>query len=52
MDEFVNAAQKSTLTSPELKSRPMLCQSCPPGVRTGGYSETAELSCDATTNDQ
>src|SRR5215467_10440994 len=50
--ELSSAVQKLTLTSPELNSREMLCQSSPPGVRTGGYDETAELSCDATTNDQ
>ena len=36
MVEFMSAFQKSTLTSPELKTRLMLCQSSPPGVRTGG----------------
>ena len=36
MNEFTSAAQKSTFTSPELKSRPMLCQSWFPGVSTGG----------------
>ncbi len=33
---FSSAVQKSTLTSPELKTRLMLCQSSGPGVRTGG----------------
>ena len=34
--ELISAFQKSTLTSPESKSRVMLCQSCVPGVSTGG----------------
>src|SRR5919204_2662388 len=50
--ELISAVQKSTLTSPELKRRPMLCHSCDPGVSTGGYAATAVLSCDATTSDQ
>ena len=52
MAELISAVQKLTLTSPELNSRVMLGQSSPPGVSTGGYDETAELSCDATTKDQ
>ena len=31
MNELTSAAQKSTFTSPELKSRPMLWKSCVPG---------------------
>src|SRR5919201_1599445 len=50
--DLINAVHKLTLTSPELNSRLMLCQSSCPGVSTGGYAETAELSCDATTSDQ
>ena len=50
--ELISARQKSTFTSPELKSRPRLWKSSCPGVSTGGYAETAELSCDATTSDQ
>src|SRR5690349_5384641 len=50
--EFASADQKLTLTSPELKSRVMLCQSSCPGVSTGGYAPTVELSCEATTSDQ
>ena len=33
---FSSAVQKLTLTSPELKTRVMLCQSSWPGVSTGG----------------
>ena len=50
--ELMSAVQKLMLTSPELKTRPMLWKSWSPGVITGGYSAIAELSCDATTTDQ
>src|SRR5436190_1584816 len=50
--EFMSAVQKSILTTPELKSREMLCQRCEPGVSTGGYAAIVELSWDATTSDQ
>src|ERR671935_100078 len=52
MAEFASAVQKLTLTSPESNRRRRLCQSSPPGVTTGGYAETAELPCEATTSDQ
>ena len=50
--EFASAVQKSTLTMPASKRRRMLLHRWPPGVSTGGYAPSAELSCDATTNDQ
>src|SRR5262245_42003687 len=50
--ELISAVQKSMFTSPELKTRLMLCQSSRPGVITGGYAAVAELSCEATTTDQ
>src|SRR5215210_6330225 len=50
--EFSSAVQKSTLTIPAVKRRRTLLVKWPPGVSTGGYAPSAELSCDATTNDQ
>ena len=50
--ELTSAAQKSMLTTSELKSFEMLCQRFEPGRSTGGYAPIAELSWDATTSDQ
>src|SRR4051812_15346922 len=50
--ELARAVQNAMLTSPELKTRLMFSTRWWPGVRTGGYSAIAELSREATTNDQ
>src|SRR5581483_2653755 len=50
--ELTSAFQNSTLTIPALKSLSMLWNRLWPGAITGGYAPIAELSWDATTNDQ